>query len=101
MAHTTRPLEKNQWGRKEKRSTYRLKICIDVSCRCLVDVYRCFPPMLSATTSKAASIVRAMPTEACSSDTALCEHTLDNRFQVNRQSIGSYYNRRANDACGR
>ena len=29
----------------------------------------------------------------------VCNHTLDNRFQVNRQSIGSYSNRRPIVAC--
>ena len=73
----------------------------DVSCSCMVDVYHCLLSMLSTTTSKVASIVPAMSAEACSSATVLYEHTLDNRFQVNKLSIGSYSKRRAIDACDR
>ena len=75
--------------------------CSDVFCRCFVDVYYGFPSMMRATTSKAASIVPVMPAEACISATVLSEHTLDNRFQVDRQSIGSYFDRRAIVACDR
>ena len=70
-------------------------VCIDVSCSCLVDVYHCLPSRVSATTTKAGSIVPAMPTEASSIVPRRCilyEHTLDNKFQVNRQSTGSYCN---------
>ena len=43
--------------------------CSDVSCSFFVDVYNGFPSMLSTTTSRAASTVPAMLTEAYSSAT--------------------------------
>ena len=46
-----------------------------VSCSCLVDVYHCLLSILSTTTNKAASIVPAMPAEACRSATGPYERT--------------------------
>ena len=91
----------DETGRHVRGELHKQHAYIDVSYSCLVGVYHCFLSMPSATTSKVASIVLVMRTEACSSATALREHTLDNRFHVSRQSIGSYSNGKAKDAWDR
>ena len=59
------------WYSFAQRHTSAAHTCNDVSCSCSMGVYHCFSSTLSKTTSRAASVVPAMLTEAYSHAGAL------------------------------